>query len=72
VKQLCVEHVCNKLNMKRWEFSDSGVLITSLPLPTFWSRYSDLSWGEDEASMNTCHYLALYPIKCCHWNCQLT
>ena len=55
MKQLCVEHVCNKLNMKRWEFSDSGVLITSLPLPTFWSRYSDLLWGEDEASMNTSH-----------------
>ena len=41
-------------------------------LPTFWSECTDLLQGKDEAiAWNTCHYIALHPIKCCHWNCQL-
>ena len=57
--------------LMRCQWVKVGSLISAhkkagLSLPTFRSGCLDLLQGEDEASINTCHYIALHPIKCCH------
>ena len=54
-----------------WEFSDSSMWRNRFVLADVSVRLLWPLQGEDEASVNTRHYMALNPIKCCHWNYQL-
>ena len=45
-----------KTGLSCWRFGQSAL--------TFFRAKMKLEW-------NTCHYKALHPIECCHWNCQL-
>ena len=52
-----IRFLCWHSHEKRSGFSDFSMWKTGLSLPMFRSGYSDLLQGEDEASMNTCHYV---------------
>ena len=65
------KYIHEKLIVKKVGFSDSSMWKTGLPCRRFGPSTLTFFRAKMKLEWNTCHYIALHPIKCCHWICQL-